>query len=444
MARALRELRRFLGATPRGETPRAPAEFARAAAAAVWIARGYYLACAYLLATAFAWRDPGEPADPLWPVRLLRALTGGGWMDEAAAITAASSLAALAATLAPGFLPFRLAVFLALFLGGAAANSDGAINHGAHAWIFVAFALLFLPASAGRGKAMPRADAMRCLAAFVLAQALLLLSYSLSGFWKVAVSRLDLFAPDGLVRVALGRAMQDAGPIPPLLPAFASLGPATQALYLGLVCVQFLALLALFRPHLQRPFGVALILFHFGSGWLLDVPFHENVPLLGLFLVLSPLAPRRFSWAGLAQSLPVLGAPFRILAGRGAARDGGKAWLVYDGECPFCSNYARLLDARRAVGELTLVDARAGGPLVAELRRLGHDPDAGMALKLDGRWRLGPDALRALARRSRRRGPTALANRLLFGPPGAARRWYPLLRLARRAALRAKGVAPLR
>ena len=123
---------------------------------------------------------------------------------------------------------------------------------------------------------------------------------------------------------------------------------------------------------------------------------------------------------------------------------GGTAWLVYDGECPFCSNYARLLDARRAVGELTLVDARAGGPLVAELRRLGHDPDAGMALKLDGRWRLGPDALRALARRSRRRGPVSLANRLLFGPPGAARRWYPLLRLARRAALRAKGAGPLR
>ncbi len=120
-----------------------------------------------------------------------------------------------------------------------------------------------------------------------------------------------------------------------------------------------------------------------------------------------------------------------------------RAWLVYDGECPFCSNYARLLDVREAIGELMLVDARVGGPLAAEARRLGHDPDAGMALKLDGRWRFGSEALRELARHSGRRGFFGTANRLLFAPPGAARRWYPLLRLARRLALRAKGVGPL-
>ena len=94
---------------------------------------------------------------------------------------------------------------------------------------------------------------------------------------------------------------------------------------------------------------------------------------------------------------------------------------------------------RAAIGELTLVDARAGGPLAAEARRLGHDPDAGMALKLDGRWHFGSEALRELARHSRRRS----LNRLLCAPPGAARRWYPLLRLTRRLALRAKGAGPL-
>ena len=125
-------------------------------------------------------------------------------------------------------------------------------------------------------------------------------------------------------------------------------------------------------------------------------------------------------------------------------RTARRAWLLYDGACPFCANYARLLYVREAIGELTLVDARAGGPLVEEARRLGHDPDAGMALKLDGRWRFGSEALRELARHSRRRGLFGRANRLLFTPPGAARRWYPLLRLARRLALRAKGVGPLR
>ena len=42
----------------------------------------------------------------------------------------------------------------------------------------------------------------------------------------------------------------------------------------------------------------------------------------------------------------------------------GEAWLVYDGECPFCSTYVRLLRFRQSVGTVHLIDARDGGPLV--------------------------------------------------------------------------------
>ncbi len=34
-----------------------------------------------------------------------------------------------------------------------------------------------------------------------------------------------------------------------------------------------------------------------------------------------------------------------------------KMVVVYDGECPFCRNYIRLMSLRKAVGDVELVDA---------------------------------------------------------------------------------------
>ena len=42
----------------------------------------------------------------------------------------------------------------------------------------------------------------------------------------------------------------------------------------------------------------------------------------------------------------------------------GDAWLVYDGDCPFCSRYVQYLRLRQAAGPVRLVNAREGGPLV--------------------------------------------------------------------------------
>jgi predicted DCC family thiol-disulfide oxidoreductase YuxK len=71
----------------------------------------------------------------------------------------------------------------------------------------------------------------------------------------------------------------------------------------------------------------------------------------------------------------------------------GEAWLVYDGECPFCSTYVRLLRFRQSVGTVHLIDARDGGPLVDELAAAGFDLDEGMALKMGGRVYHGSDCV---------------------------------------------------
>ena len=53
------------------------------------------------------------------------------------------------------------------------------------------------------------------------------------------------------------------------------------------------------------------------------------------------------------------------------------AWIVYDGQCPFCSRYVALLRLRDSLGEVRLINARDGGPVVEELQRAGVDLDEG-------------------------------------------------------------------
>ena len=94
---------------------------------------------------------------------------------------------------------------------------------------------------------------------------------------------------------------------------------------------------------------------------------------------------------------------------------------------------------RRGRRGIALVDARAAGPPVAELRRRAYDPDAGMTLKLGGQYYFGSAALHRLAQLSAGRGALGIANRLLFRHRPAARLCYPLLQAGRRLLLRLKG-----
>jgi len=120
-----------------------------------------------------------------------------------------------------------------------------------------------------------------------------------------------------------------------------------------------------------------------------------------------------------------------------------RAVIVYDGECPFCSAYVRLLRLREAVGPVALVDARKGGAAVNEVVAAGLDLDEGMVLKLDGTFYHGDDCLNRLALLSTGSGAFNRTVALLFSRPGVARFAYPLLRACRNLALRLLGRSKL-
>jgi predicted DCC family thiol-disulfide oxidoreductase YuxK len=110
-------------------------------------------------------------------------------------------------------------------------------------------------------------------------------------------------------------------------------------------------------------------------------------------------------------------------------------YLIYDGECPFCTRYARLTRLRATVGSLRLIDARMASPEVAAAREQGYVLDEGMLLHLDGRDFHGAECLNRLALLSSQSSLFNKLNHVLLRSPAVSRWTYPMLRASRNFAL---------
>jgi predicted DCC family thiol-disulfide oxidoreductase YuxK len=108
-----------------------------------------------------------------------------------------------------------------------------------------------------------------------------------------------------------------------------------------------------------------------------------------------------------------------------------KLVLVYDDDCPVCSNYVQMLRIKESIGELKLVNARDGGKLVDEITAKGINLDKGMVLIMDGRTYYNSDTIHALALIS---SPSGIANRFnywIFKSKYRSYFLYPILRFLR-------------
>ena len=112
--------------------------------------------------------------------------------------------------------------------------------------------------------------------------------------------------------------------------------------------------------------------------------------------------------------------------------------IVYDGECPFCTAYVRLLRLRESY-DVELVDARSGHPVVAEIESQGLDLDEGMVVKMHGRLHHGADGVNRLAAMGAKAGPLRAFWNWVFKDSTRARLLYPPLRAGRNLALRLLG-----
>jgi predicted DCC family thiol-disulfide oxidoreductase YuxK len=122
-----------------------------------------------------------------------------------------------------------------------------------------------------------------------------------------------------------------------------------------------------------------------------------------------------------------------MLASDLTVRDG--LWIVYDGQCPFCSSFVTLYRLKALAGDVHLIDARSGHPLARVVCSAGYDLDAGMAVLLSGKIYWGAEAMHLLALLGSDGTLFNRLNRLLFRRPALAGWLYPWLVRGRLATL---------
>ncbi len=109
--------------------------------------------------------------------------------------------------------------------------------------------------------------------------------------------------------------------------------------------------------------------------------------------------------------------------------------IYYDGDCPFCSQYVRLLRLRESAGPVSLVNLRGDPDVRARLAAEGFNLDDGFVVDLEGRSLGGAEAAHSLAALSTPSSLMNRMNRILLGYPLLASVSYPVLRSGRWLAL---------
>lgn len=114
-------------------------------------------------------------------------------------------------------------------------------------------------------------------------------------------------------------------------------------------------------------------------------------------------------------------------------------YMLYDGECPFCSRFVRLTRLRAAIGKVELIDARSRPDLVQYWTERGFDIDEGMLVHINGRTHWGADAVNMLALMSTPVDAFNKLNAMLFQSKPVAAFMYPAMRFGRNLTLRLLG-----
>lgn len=113
--------------------------------------------------------------------------------------------------------------------------------------------------------------------------------------------------------------------------------------------------------------------------------------------------------------------------------------IIYDGECPFCSNYVHYMKLKDTVGVVELVDARCGGQFVREVIAKGYDLDEGMVFFYNGEFYHGSQAMEMIAKLSSSSNTLNKINHVIFSSKKTSRILYPCLRFFRNLTLRLLG-----
>lgn len=110
-------------------------------------------------------------------------------------------------------------------------------------------------------------------------------------------------------------------------------------------------------------------------------------------------------------------------------------WIVYDGDCPFCAQYMKLVRLRETIGKVKLQNAREDHPVVRFVRAKGIDLNQEMAMVKGDDVIAGHDVIHRLALLSTGSGFFNGLMSKMFASKGLTRFMYPIMRTGRNTTL---------
>ncbi len=289
---------------------------ASAANQARWIIRVFY-GFLFLFATndipSFLRYRYSEGIDPLWPVTWLN------WVPLESGVIFIISFFLISAILAaiwPASRSIRTVAFISLLEFLALKYSYGKIGHSMHLWLIVAAIFTVLPRGWMRGDQIDHLIQTRLLNVFALAQAFVLLTYTMSGLGKVLLGLYQLclgeyhsFHPKAFALHVADRLAQTNTEIvwwqTEWLGSLIVNHPwISWPFFIGAIYIQFASFFVRNRPELHRLWGILLISSHLGIAATMGIFFNESIFLLFLLMVLSPFDQGQFHWRQRLRALP--------------------------------------------------------------------------------------------------------------------------------------------
>ena len=105
--------------------------------------------------------------------------------------------------------------------------------------------------------------------------------------------------------------------------------------------------------------------------------------------------------------------------------------IIYDGECPFCSKYVRLIQLKKTIGYVELINARVDTTIKEKLKELSIDINKGMVL-IDGKdIYFAEDCVHRLALLSTSSNLFNRINKLVFKYKTLSKIIYPIMKTGR-------------
>ena len=116
--------------------------------------------------------------------------------------------------------------------------------------------------------------------------------------------------------------------------------------------------------------------------------------------------------------------------------------FIYDGECPFCNNFAELLEIKSKINNIKILDGRKNLSIIRSLLDKGYDIDKGAILLKDDDIFHGAKAINVICKEVN--NPSSNLLKILssvFKSNKRTKLLFPFLLRARRFALISKGVS---